>query len=124
MVAVESVLSDVYMSDAPESIPVSDADVDARNWSEYFAGVDDETLPMGGHETVIDSSSASTRMIPSLFIVASSVVGRLLFEARVVICCNRAVHHPPDGFWPIGASPLSGLVFDRKRTLTTMNFPK
>ena len=69
MVAVESVLSDVYMSDAPESMPVSDADVDARNWSEYFAGVDDETLLMGGHETVIDSSSASTRMIPSLFIV-------------------------------------------------------
>ena len=86
LVAVESVLSDVYMSDAPESIPVSDADVDARNWSEYFAGFDDETLPMGGQETVIDSSSASTRMIPSLFIVASRVC-RLLFGGSRDRCC-------------------------------------
>ena len=32
------------MSDAPESIPLSVADVDARNWSEYLAGFDEETL--------------------------------------------------------------------------------
>lgn len=68
MVTVRSVLREVYRNDPPESLPSSEADVDGRYCNEYFGGLDFDGLPMGGHVTVMEVSSASTRRMPSLII--------------------------------------------------------
>lgn len=65
-VVVISVVSDVYKSDPPESWPLSVAEVDGRYCNEYLVGLHGVGLPMGGHVTVMESSSASTKMMPSI----------------------------------------------------------
>ena len=49
-------------------MPVSVEDVDARYCKQYFVGLEEDDLPIGGHVTVIEESSASTKMMPSFIL--------------------------------------------------------
>jgi len=69
VVAVRSVLSDVYRREPPESMPLSVADVDGRYCREYRVGLEEDGLPMGGHVAVMDASSASTKRMPSFIVL-------------------------------------------------------
>jgi hypothetical protein len=117
VVATRSVLREVYRNDPPESLPSSEADVDGRYCREYFVGLDLDGLPMGGHVTVMEVSSASTKRMPSLMVlcvhnsinsvadiyqiglVVSTIENRRRFDGieavavAVVAACRRRLYH-------------------------------
>jgi len=75
VVLVMSVARELYSRDPPESMPLSVEEVDGLYCSVYFVGWDEDGLPMEGHDTVMEASSASTRMIPSLILSYADFIG-------------------------------------------------